>query len=156
MKFEQRSTSGCELVAEVARRFGEVRLRVTGASMLPVIWPGDVLCVRYFAIPDLQHGQILLYRRQEKLVAHRITRIHRDSVITRGDSVHHDDSPVSSSEIVGQVVSVIRRGHPVSQRLSLLRRIGACILRRSDFFVRVTLLMASYGQKSNNEEISWA
>ena len=33
----------CELVADVARAFGEVRLRVTGASMLPAIWPGDIL-----------------------------------------------------------------------------------------------------------------
>ena len=156
MKFEQRSTSGCELVAELARRFGEVRLRVTGASMLPAIWPGDVLCVRYCAIPDLQRGQILLYRRHENLVAHRITRVHRDSVITRGDSVHHDDPPVVESEIVGQVVSVLRRGHPVSERLSPLRRIGSCILRRSDICVRAILLMAGYGRQSDNEEISWA
>lgn len=156
VKVEQRSTSGCELVAEVARRFGEVRLRVTGASMLPAIWPGDVLCVRHCTMSDLQPGQILLFHRQKKLVAHRITRIHRDSVITRGDSVHHDDPPLSEGEIVGQVVSVVRRGRPVSERLSLLRRIVACILRCSDYFVRLTLLMAGYGRQSNNEEISWA
>lgn len=156
MKFEQRSTSGCELVTEVARCFGEVRLRVTGASMLPAIWPGDVLRVQYCTIPDLQRGQILLYRRQEKLVAHRITRIHFDSVITRGDSVHHDDPPVGQSEIVGQVVSVVRQGRPVSQRLSLLRRIGAFILQRSDICVRATLLMVGYGGPSDNQEISCA
>ena len=156
MKFEQRSTSGCELVAEVARRFGEVRLRVTGTSMLPTIWPGDVLCVRYCAIQNLQRGQILLFHRKQKLVAHRITHIHRDSVITRGDSVHHDDLPVSESEIVGQVVSVVRRGRPVSQCLSLPQRIASAILRHSDLCVRATLLMAGYSRQARNEEISWA
>lgn len=34
---------GCELVADVARRFGEVRLRLTGASMMPAVRPGDVI-----------------------------------------------------------------------------------------------------------------
>ena len=35
-----------DLAAEVLRQFGEVRLKVTGASMLPSVWPGDVLTVR--------------------------------------------------------------------------------------------------------------
>jgi hypothetical protein len=38
-----RETLGCELAAEVIRSFGRVRLRATGTSMLPAIWPGDVL-----------------------------------------------------------------------------------------------------------------
>ena len=46
VEFQQRPALGCELVAEVVRSFGEVRLKVTGGSMLPAIWPGDVITVR--------------------------------------------------------------------------------------------------------------
>ena len=35
-----------DLDAQVIRQFGELRLKVTGASMLPSVWPGDVLTVR--------------------------------------------------------------------------------------------------------------
>ena len=45
MGFERSSVPGCELVAEVAREFGEVRFRAIGFSMMPVILPGDVLTV---------------------------------------------------------------------------------------------------------------
>ena len=36
----------CELAAEVLRSSGELRLRVTGSSMLPAVWPGDELTIR--------------------------------------------------------------------------------------------------------------
>jgi len=35
----------CDLAADVIRGFGTLRLRVNGFSMLPSIWPGDVVCV---------------------------------------------------------------------------------------------------------------
>src|SRR6266478_1168478 len=35
----------CDLAADVIRRFGVLRLRVNGFSMLPSIWPGDVVSV---------------------------------------------------------------------------------------------------------------
>ena len=35
----------CDLAADVIRRFGVLRLRVNGYSMLPSIWPGDVVSV---------------------------------------------------------------------------------------------------------------
>ena len=35
----------CDLAADVIRRFGTLRLRVNGFSMLPSIWPGDIACV---------------------------------------------------------------------------------------------------------------
>ena len=36
---------GCELAGEMVRTFGRVRVRVTGTSMIPAVWPGDVLVV---------------------------------------------------------------------------------------------------------------
>jgi signal peptidase I len=156
VKFEQRSASACELVAEVARRFGEVQLRVTGASMLPAIWPGDILCVRRCSVFDLQPGRILLYRRHGKLIAHRIVSIQGDIVTTQGDSIGHNDTPITESDFVGQVISVVRRGRCVPDQPSFIRRIGSGILRRSDLSIRATMLMARRAQRSVNEEILWA
>jgi len=42
----------CDLAADVIRRFGALRLRVNGFSMLPSIWPGDIaVCVAGGRLP---------------------------------------------------------------------------------------------------------
>lgn len=157
LDFEQRSASGCELVTEVASCFGEVRLGVTGVSMLPTIWPGDILNVRSCGIAELQVGLIVLYRRQGKLVAHRITCIQDNVLTTRGDSVPHDDEPTCEDNIVGQVVSVLRKGRSVPFELSFWNRAGSHVLRRSEFCVRATMLLVRYLQRPDpvKEETSW-
>jgi hypothetical protein len=167
---DQRSASCCDLVAEVACRFGEARFRATGASMMPVVWPGDVLTVRSCEMTDLQPGQIALFRRSGRLVAHRVIRVDGDWLITRGDSVRHEDSPILKSDVVGQVVSVarlgVRRGRHVPSRRSLSKRslsgrsfwnrAGSHVLQRSDFCLRAAMFVVRRLQTPDNEEISWA
>lgn len=143
-------------MAEVARRFGEVRLKVTGTSMLPAIWPNDILIVSSCTLSELSPGKIALYQRKGALVAHRITHVFDDHLITRGDSVSQNDAPVPEFEIVGRVVSIVRRGRPVSDRPSVLNRLGSRILRHSYLCLRATLLMARCFRSSENAETSWA
>jgi signal peptidase I len=155
-KLEQRSVIGCELVADVARSFGEVRLRVTGASMLPAVWPGDVIIVRDCDSADLQPGNIVLYKQQDKLVAHRITRLCGNLLITRGDSLRHDDPPVKKANILGQVVRLVRNGRVVNPSQSLRLPVGSRILQRSDFCKRMALHLVRRLQRLNNGgEIAW-
>ena len=136
---QQRSALGCELVTEVARSFGEVCLQVTGSSMIPAIWPGDVVAVRRSELGELRLGQIVLYRQERGLVAHRIVHIYGNLLTTRGDTLQSDDPPVKASDLVGVVVSLIRRGQRVNLRRSSWQRISAFILRHSDLCLRMTL-----------------
>ena len=126
----QRSAVGCQLVTDVARSFGEVRVKVTGASMIPAVWPGDVITVRSTSLVDLQPGQIVLHRREEKLIAHRVTRIHDNLLITQGDSIPYEDPPVNEADMVGLVVGLLRNGHLMDLKQSEWQRISALILRR--------------------------
>jgi len=70
-----RETVGCKLAAEVLRSTGELRLRVTGTSMLPAVWPGDVLSVRGGDVTEALPGDIVLFGREGKLVAHRVVEV---------------------------------------------------------------------------------
>jgi len=65
-------TLGCELAAEVLHNFGRLRLRATGASMLPVVWPGDTLLVQSHDSAAVLPGDMVLFRRYGRLVAHRV------------------------------------------------------------------------------------
>jgi len=156
VELQPRSVLACELVAEVVLDFGEAHLKVTGASMIPAIWPGDVITIRRRGVAELQSGQIVLSRRGGMLVAHRITCIRGHHVITRGDSLQHDDPPVRPSDIVGEVVSIVRNGCRVHLTQSCWQRVGSSILRRSDFCLRMALRVNRRLRRSRSGEMSWA
>lgn len=152
---QRRWALGCELVAEVARRFGEVRLKVTGASMLPCVRPSDVLIVRYANSWHLRPGHIVLYHRQGELVAHRVIASRRDQLITRGDMLPQSDPPVEASDIVGRVVCIIRNGRRKDPEQSYLQRTVSSILRRSDFCMRLTLCVVRRLRVPQRGGMSW-
>ena len=140
----QHSAVCCELVHSVARSCGEVRLKVTGSSMLPVVWPGDEITVTRREVAELQPGEIVLYRRDGGLTAHRIERIAHDHLITRGDSLPSSDPPVRPDEIVGRVLSIFRNGRSVRPERSSASRIVSLILHRSDLSRRFALYLMRY------------
>jgi signal peptidase len=155
MELQQRSVVGCQLVADVARRFGEVCLKVTGASMMPAIWPGDIITVRRCNIAELRLGQIVLSRRDEKLFAHRITSICGNLVTTRGDSLEYNDPAITVPDIIGQVIHLVRNGRRVHLRQSWWQNISSFILRRSDFCTRMTLRLGRRLRRLGSREMSW-
>ena len=127
------------LVVDVARTFGQVRLKVTGTSMLPSVWPGDILIIDRCSAAELAVGEIVLCYRSEELVAHRLTGKFGKRIVTRGDSLDYYDSPFEEDEIVGRVLSILRDGRYVDPSPTWWNRMGSCILRRSQLSVRMLL-----------------
>ena len=113
-----------------------------GSSMLPTLRPGDRMVVRRREFSEMQAGQIVLYSRGGWLVAHRVVRRAAgpdgECLITRGDSLLQDDSPVQESEVLGVVVSIERGGgRQVRPELTMRRRAAAWVLARWGFATRV-------------------
>ncbi len=138
-----REAVGCELAAEVLRSSGKLRLRVTGASMLPSIWPGDVLCVRRFEPELAMPGEVILCRREGRLVAHRVMQrvVRQDGVhwVLRGDSVSGNDTPIVAENLLGTVVAIERGSRRLPLRRPFAGRFASWVLCRSDFVTRVAL-----------------
>jgi signal peptidase I len=111
----------CEVAAEVLRASGELRLRVFGGSMLPSIWPGDVLLIRRAAPADMEPGGLVLYARNGGFVVHRIVRKNGDMLTTRGDALREDDEPVPFSQALGKVAMIERSGAQFAPREKLKR-----------------------------------
>jgi signal peptidase I len=131
----------CDLVSEVVRISGKGQLRAMGGSMLPTLWPGDLLTVRRLEPHELRAGQVVLYHRDGRLTAHRILRISGGVIYTRGDSLPLCDPPVNAGEVIGQVESILRNGRRLDPTPTFWQRITAWLLRRSArftwFFVRL-------------------
>ena len=135
---DARAAAGRSLTAEVVSSFGEVCLRVTGSSMLPSVWPGDVLIVCRADMAAVLPGQIVLFKRNGWLLAHRVAgKVERPGeqfLIARGDSLSLADPPVSREDLLGMVTSIVRAGRQITPRLRLTfyERILSFILRHSE------------------------
>lgn len=141
-----------ELLAETIRNHGEVRLRVTGASMLPVIWPGDVLTIQREDIHQLTPGSIALCRNGKQLQVHRVQGCCSSYLITRGDALTKNDPPVSAEHILGRVTAITRHRAIVPMHRPSWVRVVSALLCRSDLAVRVFLrLLARKRQYSEQE-----
>src|SRR5271157_4251003 len=103
------------LLAEVLRRgarLGQgVRLRVYGESMLPALWPGDVVEIASYPLEDVRPGEIVLALRDGRLFLHRfVARCAPNSFLLCGDSMSAPDPPYLSGAFLGRLVRGIDGG----------------------------------------------
>jgi len=145
----------CELVADVARDFGKVQLKVTGASMLPVIRPGDLITVQRRNPQELKTGEVILFRRNGGLTTHRSIQVGEEFFLTRGDSLPLHDSPIPPSEVLGLVESAQRNGRTVRLYPSPWQRVVATLLRRSDWFTRLYLRLSDRARRPSVSRASF-
>jgi hypothetical protein len=131
----------CDLAAEVLRTNGSLRLRAWGSSMLPSIWPGDVLVIQKRELRQVAVGATAVFFPSGRVTAHRVVSHHGTFLVTQGDSVPQPDPALTAENLLGVVVSIERGGKVFAPALrpSLLARGTAAVLRRSDFAVRVWL-----------------
>jgi hypothetical protein len=94
------------------RELGTEYFSVVGRSMWPSLHEGDLLRVRHGGT-DVRRGDIVVFRRRDALVAHRVLRIERRAggvvLWARGDNAGRWDSPLDTRELIGRVVGA-RRG----------------------------------------------
>ena len=94
-----------ELALECLAKSGYLRLRVTGASMLPRIRPGCYVLIRGASASELSPGDVILARTGDGVRLHRLVEIRGSGAnavwITRGDNHTHCDPPLTCAQIVG-------------------------------------------------------
>jgi len=97
------------LVADVLRGSGRLRLRargeIHGESMLPTLWPGDVVKIESCSLEDVRPGEIVLALREDRLVLHRLVALcEPDGFLLRGDSVRSLDPLLPAEALLGRLV----------------------------------------------------
>jgi len=136
------------LFIEVLHTAGEARLAVMGTSMLPAIWPGDIVTVRRCKLEAMRPGDVVFYRRSEVLVAHRLLAKLGDCFLSRGDSLPACDPPADGSAVLGQIIAIERNGRPVPVARSWRLRIASALLRHSELCTRVALRLRRWKELS--------
>jgi hypothetical protein len=107
-----------DLAAEILHRFGEVRFVAHGSSMIPSIYPGDLITVRSDSSAGARRGEIVFFLLGGRPFVHRVMRKwpERNRVVfaTRGDALPKEDPSVDASQLLGRVIAIQRRGKSVA------------------------------------------
>lgn len=149
-----------DLAAEILAAGGTVRLRAFGSSMLPSLWPGDLLTIEGRSCHPPVPGDIVLVWRNQRPLLHRVKEKRdcngRLQWITQGDAVPQSDAPAADSELLGRV-SLIERNHRIivpRRRLLVADRALAWMLCHWDRFRSICLRMHSllHGPKYQTQE----
>ena len=118
-----------DLSTELFARGLSVRFRAPGWSMRPTIRDGEIITVEPIEASEVKKGDIILYRTNEGVIAHRVVGIQKsggseDRFMLRGDAARDCDEPVDSHQVLGRVVLVDRRGrhvNPYGSKTKVLR-----------------------------------
>jgi hypothetical protein len=135
-----------QLFLEILKSSGQAKLAVTGASMLPSIWPGDLLEVQQQAVSEVAPGNVVLCERHGGFLAHRVVgKVAGPKgalLITRGDALRTPDPPVSPEDLLGRVTAILRGGRRIEPGLTRWRRAASWLFSRSDLCTRLALGIA--------------
>jgi signal peptidase len=84
---------------------------ISGNSMNPMLYPGDVVITRVLAPEQVQVGDVIRFHRDGIDVVHRVKEVQTNGsnsvFITRGDNNNVDDSPVMADQLEGKVILTI-------------------------------------------------
>jgi signal peptidase len=84
---------------------------ISGNSMNPMLYPGDVVIARVIPPEQIQVGDVIRFHRDGIDVVHRVMEVQHNGAtpifITRGDNNNVDDAPVMAEQVQGKVVLTI-------------------------------------------------
>ena len=109
---------GMEIAESLLRDAIPVKARVGGTSMLPWLRAGDIVTLKNCPLDTVRKGDIVVFKRFEKLVIHRViaydNMIAGIAFITKGDSCKHTDGYILPSDFLGKAFSYERKGSPTN------------------------------------------
>ena len=104
-----------DLTTELLSQGTTVHFRPSGRSMYPSIREGELITVEPVQASDVKPADVVLYRSERGLIAHRVVCSSQDARVFRlqGDASLSCDEPVEAHRILGRVVGVQRNGRSV-------------------------------------------
>lgn len=104
-------------IAGALKRRGRISLRVHGTSMQPWVRPKDIALIRKISIENVRCGDVVLFRRENHLLVHRIVQksgsLDATQLLSKGDAHPTSDGVVQEQELLGRVVRIYRDGRRI-------------------------------------------
>ncbi len=92
---------------------GQARFRVISNSMLPLIRKDDWVTVSALnPAAAVRFGEIVLFRRQDHFIIHRVIKSSPGQIITKGDNCLSADTGLARAEVLAHVIR-LEKGHRI-------------------------------------------
>ena len=70
--------------------------------MKPAINPGDLIFVRKVDVDKIKEGDIITFKNEDMVATHRVVKVDKNTITTKGDSNNTEDYPTDKKEIIGE------------------------------------------------------
>lgn len=116
MEVYVKNTRSKEWIYALLAQNTPVSFTAGGPSMNPTIRDGELVQIRPVQPKDLLRGAILLYRKHDQLILHRLIRINpgNGELLITGDSALEGLDRVRSEDILGIATAVQRAGQSIA------------------------------------------
>ena len=105
---------------------GYTFLEVVTGSMSGTIEIGDGIIVKL--ISEIKENDIIVYKKADNLITHRLIKIEEDRLITKGDANNVPDEPITKDMIIGKVIFIIPQIHFWKKVIMIFSIILICML----------------------------
>ena len=75
---------------------------IVSPSMKPAINPGDLIFVRKVDVDEIKEGDIITFNNEDIVATHRVVKVDKNTITTKGDSNNTEDYPTDKKEIIGE------------------------------------------------------
>lgn len=96
---------------EYLDQYGSLTYTNVGVSMMPLLRQGkDLFTVRRKGAERCRKGDVVLYRRGERYVLHRIVEVRPDDYVILGDNCTARETGIKDEDILGVLTGFVRDG----------------------------------------------
>jgi len=112
-----------------------LRIKTSGYSMYPFFKPGEVVEVQCHDIQSFNIGDVIVFRSVQNFVAHRLitkkTINNKLILTTKGDSMLRADKSITSTDIVGKIISFEKNNKSINFQNNYYKRINYLLAKIS-------------------------
>jgi len=100
------------LISLIENNF-KVKIPVSGFSMKPALFPGDLVLIQKFPDNDYRPDDIIISKQNNKLIAHRLIQkiktISNTYYLCKGDAITRYDNLIPKHQILAKVTAIIKQ-----------------------------------------------
>lgn len=141
-----------QLVISLLSKGHKIKLKASGISMFPLLWPNTMLDIIPYTTSNLKVGDIAVFNCFESntLVAHRIIKIDRNAILFRGDSCPRTDGWINAQLVLGKVTRAQHRHISYNIDNYFFRLYGHLVILLSPLSHNINRFLAIFALKMNN------
>ena len=116
----------------------QIQFNVTSNSMQPIMQIGDLIIVEVVNTEIIKPGDVIVIRRMDDFLTHRVISIKKDGWLTKGDNNVTMDPIVKKENLIGLVKELHKNNHRIVLETTRLGRVKGLIARLGELEVRAS------------------